>query len=109
MRFTFERLDLLKYSELFAGLDGKVLLFSCCEIGENVRAIEHIKEVSNASAVIAYRTAVRDHFTNLVEVLLYERIFAGVKPAAAVEQVARSLHELGVRNERERKSVLVCV
>lgn len=109
LRFTFERLDLFEESKLFAGLDGKVLLFSCCEVGGNLKALEHIKEASNASAIIAYRTAVRDHYTNLVEVLLYERIFAGVKPAAAAEQVSESLHLMGVRNERERKPVLVCI
>lgn len=109
LRFTFERLDLFRESALFAGLDGKVLLFSCCEVGGNLRAMEHIKEVSNASAVISYRTAVRDQYTNLVEVLLYERIFAGMKPAAAAAQVAESLHALGVRNEREKKPLLVCV
>lgn len=109
LRFTFERLDLVRDAELFAGLDGKVLLFSCCEVGSNLGAIEHIKEASNASAIIAYRTAVRDHYTNLVEVLLYERIFAGLSPATAAAQVSESLHALGVRNDRERKPVLVCI
>jgi len=109
LRLTFERLHLPEHLDAFEGLDGKVLLFSCCELGGNLRILEQIKEVSRVNAVIAYRTPVRDHFTNLTEVLLYDRMFSGVKPAEAVDQVSRALYELGIKTDRERKPVLVCI
>jgi len=109
LELTFEKLDLLKESDVFEGLNGKILLFSCCEVGSNTKVLETIKQVSNASIVIAYRNAVSDHFTNLAEAFLYDRVIAGLKPAIAVEQVSNILHESGIKSDNERKPVLVYV
>lgn len=109
LKLTFENLDLMQEADIFTGLEGKVILFSCCEIGVNTRALQHIRDVSRASAVIAYRTDVVDAYTNLTEALLYDRMIAGVNPHRAVEQVSKALYDLGLRAANERKSVLVCL
>ena len=109
LRLTFEDLDLREDIDVFEGLDGKVLIFSCCEVGANRQVMEHIKEASNAAAVIAYRTEVLDTYTNLAEALLYDRLFAGMKPQTAVNTVADGLHAMGIRTKGTRKPVLVCV
>jgi hypothetical protein len=109
LRLTFEDLNLQEDIDVFAGLTGKVLIFSCCEVGANVRIMEQLKEVSGAAAVIAYRSEVMDTYTNLAEAMLYDRLFAGLRPNAAVNAVTDALRALGVRSDGARKPVLVCV
>ena len=91
LHLTFESLDLGKQADVFAGLDEKVIIFSCCEIGADRRVMETIKEASAAAGVIGYRVDVDDHYANLAEVMLFDRLIndPGMSPAKAVELVTR--------------------
>lgn len=113
---TFEEVDLGDedvIEEVFRGLDGTIIIFSCCEIGANSRILKKIKEVSGAAAVIAYRKEVKDWYTNLVESMLYERFInqPEMKPITVVEKVNAALKVLGVKMEdvKARGPILVCV
>lgn len=109
---TFADLDLDKQRDVFAGLTGKIIVFSCCDVGADATAMRAVKEASGAAAVIAYRKGVRDWYTNLAEGMLYERLVhdTSLKPARAVALVNDALQALGVRlpDEIARKPVLVC-
>jgi hypothetical protein len=111
LHLTFERLSLLKHPEVFAGLAGKILIFSCCEVGGNRRAMEAVKDASGAAAVIGYRVEVDDVYTNLSEVLLYDRLIStNTSPRKAVELANAALALMGTKVEDTitRKPVLVC-
>ena len=114
LSLTFEKVDLVRDCRIFEGLDGKVLIFSCCEIGRDRKAMRIIKESSGAAAVISYRMSVRDSYANLSEVLLYDRLLdSRFSPIKAVEQVQSILKDLnpiiGDENYRfAKKPVLVC-
>ncbi len=108
---TFGKLDLLKNADVFKGLDGKILIFSCCEVGGNSRAMEAVKEASGAAAVIAYRRWVYDWHSNICEVLLYDRLIETRKsPRKVVKAVNDALEDLGIRvgPEGSKKPVLLC-
>lgn len=112
LQLTFGRVRLLDHLDVFADLNGKIVIFSCCEIGADRSALETIKEASGASAIIAYRTPVNDWYTNLVEVMLYERLInTHMTPRCAVELVADAIRSLGVRTDfaKTRMPVLVCI
>ncbi len=112
IKLTFEKLDLVKDAKVFAGLKGKIIIFSCCEVGADTRAMEAVKEASGAKAIIGYRLPVEDWYTNLTEVLLYDRILSTAwSPKKAVQAVNKALSEAGVRARKRavRKPVLVCV
>lgn len=114
IHLTFESLDLSKpdHLKVFEGLRGKVIVFSCCQIGADTLVLERIKETSKAAAVIAYRKNVDDWYTNVVEALLYERLIKSrMKPQMIVEKVAAALTNLGIKPSDvvARKPVLVCV
>jgi hypothetical protein len=109
---TFAKLDLLENLDIFEGLDGKVLILSCCLVGNDRTVMERIKKVSGAAAVIAYRTEVKDHYTNLCEALLYDRLITtNYSPRKVVDMVGQALNDLGVKVDDclVRKPVLVCV
>lgn len=109
---TFERLSLGKDADVFKGLDGKIIIFSCCEIGADHRVLETIKQASGAAGVIAYRVAVNDWYTNVAEGLLYERLInTTCTPQKAVTLVSEAMAHLGVKvaGVVTRKPVLVCV
>jgi len=110
LQLTFGRVRLVDHLDVFGGLDGKILIFSCCEIGADRSALETIKTASGASAIIAYRTPVNDWYTNLVEVMLYERLVnTHMTARCAVEVVAKAIRSLGVRVDSARGPVLVCI
>jgi len=112
LHLTFERLSLLKHPEVFAGLAGKVIIFSCCEVGSNRRAMDLVKEASGAAAVVGYRVAVDDWYTNLSEALLYHQLIrTTLTPQRAVEKVNEAMQTLDTRMQAPitRKPVLVCV
>ena len=111
---TLYKLDLVKDKNVFENLEGKIVIFSCCEIGDDIKAMEEIKQISQASAIISYRKSVLDSYTNLTEVLLYDRLINTRKhPRIIVDQIQKLLRDLGVRftdiNEKASKPVLVCV
>ena len=108
---TFGKLDLLKNVDIFEGLDGKVLIFSCCEVGGNTRAMEAIKEASGAAAIIAYRRWIYDWHSNICEVLLYDRLITThMPPWKVVDAVNDALEDLGIKvgPEGSKKPVLLC-
>lgn len=112
LHLTFEKLPLLKQPEVFAGLPGKVIVFSCCEVGSNRRAMEQVKQASGAAAVVGYRVEVDDWYTNLSEALLYHQLIRStVSPQKAVERANDLLQSLGTRmaSPVTRKPILVCV
>ena len=109
LELTFGKLNLYDQASDFKGLKGKVLIFSCCRVGANLQVMAKIKEESGAAAVIGYRTDVVDSFTNLAEVLLYDRLFSGLSPKSAVRCVIEGLQIMGIRPEGTRSPVLVCV
>ena len=111
LHLTFEKLDLAKQADVFVGLVGKILIFSCCEVGADRRALETVQEASGAAAVIAYRVTVDDWYTNLAEALLYQFfVNTALSPGRVVEKVVRLLDEMGARvsGQITRKPVLVC-
>ena len=108
---TFESLRLGK-RRIFQGLNVKIIIFSCCEIGADLRVLETVIEASGASGVIAYRIAVDDWYTNVAEGLLYERLInTTCTPQTAVRLVSDAMKCLGakVAGIVTRKPVLVCV
>jgi len=48
---TFEALDLLEDLHVFHGLAGKILIFSCCDVGAHTAAMNAVKEASGVAAV----------------------------------------------------------
>jgi len=109
---TFEKLDLIENVDIFKGLRGKIIIFSCCEIGGDMRVMETIKKVSRAAAIIAYRRSVHDTETNLCEALLYDRLIKTRRsPKKIVESIDRALDEMGIRigPGRTKKPVMVCI
>ncbi len=103
LHLTFESLDLAKEADVFQGLRGKILVFSCCSVGSDHRAMEAVKEASEAAAVISYRVPVEDSYTNLHEVLLYHRILTTTRnPLSAARDVADLLYGFDVRPREAR-------
>lgn len=109
LELTLGPVDLQDRAEIFSGLKGSIIIFSCCEVGANAQVLIHIKEVSGAAAVIGYRKEVVDTYTNLAEALLYDRLFANVSPQKAVKIVGDVMLQMGIRSAGTRKPVLVCV
>jgi hypothetical protein len=112
LRLTFEKLPLGERADIFAGLVGKVIIFSSCWVGSDRGALRKIKQASGASAVIAYRISVNDWYTNVAEGLLYERLINSPNtPQTAVRLVTEALALLGAKvpGVVTRKPVLVCV
>jgi hypothetical protein len=110
-KLTFGRMDLIEHADVFRGLDGKIIILSCCEVGGNRRAMELIKEKSGAAAVIAYRRWIYDFHSNLCEAMLFDRLIeTRMKPQKAVESVNRALEELEIKlgPPGTRQPVLVC-
>lgn len=110
LKLTFESVDLREDAGLFAGLNGKVILFSCCNLGSDRIAMERIKEASGATAVIAYRVPVEDYYANLHDALIYDRLLTTHQtPRVAAEKVAEALYGLGLKPTGRvvRKSALV--
>jgi hypothetical protein len=108
---TFGKLDLVKQADVFEGLDGKILIFSCCEVGGNIRAMEAIKEASGAAAIIGYRRWIYDWHSNICEVLLYDRLITSrMSPRKVVNAVNDALEDLGIKvgPEGSKKPVLLC-
>lgn len=109
LELTLGGVNLYESADIFTGLKGSVIIFSCCQVGANEQALRHIKKVSGAAAVIGYRTEVEDTYTNLAEALLYDRLFSRMKPQDAVKNVGEGLLKMGIRPEGTRRPVLVCV
>lgn len=96
---TFEEVDLKKNAGLFRGLDGKILIFSSCEIGRDRDALRAILEKSKAQCIYAYNREVDDWYSIIVELLLYDRLInqPDWPPERVGREVQRSLNLLGVK------------
>ncbi|MBI3457172.1 MAG: hypothetical protein HY002_15450 [Candidatus Rokubacteria bacterium] len=112
LRLTFEDLDLRREAGVFKGLDGKILIFSACDIGGDRAAMERILEFSRARAIIGYTKEIDDAYSYLAESLLYGLIFdSKLSPAEIVMRVRAALRQIRLRrtaSAREFHSPLVC-
>ncbi len=86
--------------KLFRGLRGKVILFSCCEVGELMR---HLLKASGAKVIFSYTDAVTDRQALITEALFYHlahRHFSGRDSTQALrkvhEQLRFVLHFVGI-------------
>ena len=112
LRLTFEDLDLHREAGIFRGLDGKILIFSSCDIGADRAAMERILEFSRARAIIGYTKEIDDAYSYLAESLFYGLIFdSKLSPADIVKRVRAALRQIKLRRTataREFHSPLVC-
>jgi len=112
LRLTFEDLDLRREAGIFKGLDGKILIFSSCDIGADRGAMERILEFSRARAIIGYTKEIDDAYSYLAESLLYGLMFdSQLSPAEIVKRVRLALRQIRLRRTstaREFHSPLVC-
>lgn len=93
---------------LFRGLHGKVLLFSCCEIGGNDELMRALLKISRAKAIFSYTDTVTDRQALITEALFYHlahRHFSGRESTQALrnvhEQLRIVLHFVGIDKNRD--------
>ena len=93
---------------LFRGLHGKVLLFSCCEVGGNDELMRALLKVSRAKAIFSYTDTVTDRQALITEALFYHlahRHFSGRESTQALrnvhEQLRFVLHFVGIDKNRD--------
>ena len=112
LRLTFEDVDLHREAGIFRELDGKILIFSSCDIGGDRQAMERILGFSRARAIIAYTKEIEDAYSYLAESLMYGLIFDSLlSPAKVVKRVGSALRQIRLRrtvSAREVHSPLVC-
>jgi hypothetical protein len=95
---TYEVINLADPADrsLFAGLAYKVLIFSCCEIGQASRVMQQLADESKAT-VICYRQPVSDAYANTAEMLMYDLFqTTGRSPSDVVQSVSRALLRMGI-------------
>lgn len=68
-----EKIDLTKEEnqKLFKNLGGRIIFFSCCQIGADVNVMQKILKMSDARAIFSYSGDVEDHQAFLIESLFY--------------------------------------
>lgn len=112
LRLTIEDVDLVREAGIFKGLDGKLLIFSSCDIGADRAAMERILEFSRARAIIGYTKEIDDAYSYLAESLMYGLIFdSQLSPRDVVQRVRGALRQIRLRrttSAREVHSPLVC-
>jgi hypothetical protein len=112
LQLTFDELDLHRQAGIFRHLDGKVLIFSSCDIGADRPTMERILDFSRARAVIGYTKEIDDAYSYLAESLLYGLLLdSALSPAEIVKRVRLALRQIRLRrteNAREVHSPLVC-
>lgn len=113
LELTFENIDLKNDHNIFENLEGKIIIFSSCEVGRDIEVLKTLVKKSNARAIFAYNLEVEDWYTNIAEFLIYDRLFnTSWTPRKIAEKVARSLETAGIRPEsgaHSKKPVLICV
>ncbi len=113
LELTFENIDLAGDSDIFEGLEGKIIIFSSCEVGRDIELLKKLVKESKARAVFAYNVEVEDWYTNIAEFLIYDRLFNTTwSPRKIAEKVALTLKTAGISPESAesaKKPVLVCV
>jgi hypothetical protein len=108
---THESFDLVENREIFAGLKGKVIIFSSCELGNDIPAMQAIRDASEAAAVITYRCVVDDYYTNIAELLFYHQLIENDRsPKKAVELVREmlSVGNIKISDQVTRAPVIRC-
>jgi hypothetical protein len=112
LQLTFDELDLHREAGIFRQLDGKVLIFSSCDIGADRPTMERILDFSRARAVIGYTKEIDDAYSYLAESLLYGLLLdSSLSPAEIVKRVRLALRQIRLRRTetaREVHSPLVC-
>lgn len=112
LRLTIEDLDLRREAGIFKGLDGKLLIFSACDIGADRTAMRRLLEFSRARAIIGYEKEIDDAYSYLAESLLYGLIFdSRSSPREIVKRVRGALRRVRIRRTsgaRELRCPLVC-
>lgn len=113
LHLTFETVDLGKNLDIFDGLKGKIVIFSSCEIGYDTALLTKLVKRSKARAIFAYNKEVEDWYTNIVEFLVYDRLFnTPWSPRKIAEKVDLALKTAKIKPEaayHSRKPVIVCV
>jgi len=101
---TFEDVDLRKNANLFRGLEGRIIIFSSCEIGRDREALLGILKKSGAQCIYAYNQEVDDWYSIIVELLLYDRLInqPDWPPERVGREVQKALNQLGVIPEERR-------
>jgi hypothetical protein len=112
LRLTFEDLDLRREAGIFRELDGKMLIFSSCDIGADRGAMERILELSRARAIVGYTKQIDDVYSYLAESLMYGLIFDSRRsPTEVVRRVRSALRQIRIRRTataRGFQAPLVC-
>ena len=93
---------------LFKGLRGKVILFSCCEVGGNAELMRVLLKASGAKAIFSYTDTVTDRQALITEALFYHlahRHFSGRDSIQALrkvhEQLRFVLNFVGIDQDRD--------
>ena len=106
---THDRVVLPDQVDIFGDLFGKILIFSCCDVGSNRRVLHEILKATDAQAVFAYRGEVYDEQTRLAEAMLYNLMIRkpGLKPKKVAQFVNYSLWNIGVEFNRRHEMLVV--
>lgn len=95
--------------EVFAGLPGKTLIFSCCDVGRCPGVMEQILGISGAEAVYAYNGEVYDHTARVGDTALYGIMLnePHLKPQTVAQRVNQILRLVGTDFEGKQRLLRV--
>jgi hypothetical protein len=88
-----DQVEYEKVHACFEQLDGKILVFSACEVGRPGGLAEYVSKISGAQAVIAYSSYVYDHQTNTAEALLYWQLIRMQSKKMTPAKIVQRLRE----------------
>jgi hypothetical protein len=99
LKLTHEVVDLEEEVGNFPRIPGKILLLSCCEVGQAAEVMQSLRDATEAQAVLAYRRDVNDDYSNLTEAMLYACLFQhpGLKLRTVIQKVHESMRSMGLR------------
>jgi len=88
-----DRADYARVRDCFEKLDGKIIVFSTCDVGRPGGLAQYVSEISGAKAVIAYSENVYDYQTNAAEALLYWQFMCLQSKRMTPARIVRQLRE----------------
>lgn len=99
LELTHENVSLADEMGKFPKLRGKILLLSCCEVGQAEGVMQDLRDATEARAVLAYRHEVNDDYSNLTEAMLYACLFEHRewKLRTVVRKVSAAMRSMGIR------------
>lgn len=99
LELTHENVSLASEMGRFPKLRGKILLLSCCEVGQAEGVMQDLRDATEARAVLAYRREVNDDYSNLTEAMLYACLFEHRewKLRTVVAKVYDAMKNMGLR------------